>query len=389
MVEVLGETGYQDDATPEDGFSPDKPLAETAMLLHAAAACSDSSIRAQVDQLAGRVAALAQSHRTACAIALYPTIAFQLAMPHILLTRLGRTDARLDGILALSKQGHAQAGREVLPHRALEQLWLRDIAGETARDTDFVAAARASVLAHPVDLLWGARDDAYAHTHALMYLTDFGYAARPLPRPRDVVLAESGALLARGLLLEDYDLCAELVMAWPLTGAPWSPAAAFGFRVLAEFEDEIGYLSSGNGIPERYERLAGEERRRYALAATYHTAFVMGIACALALRPGRAPPARFAGVAAPEALAEALRRTIPDADTPWQRSYACLPAGERAALAPFLVDMALVAAARRHDHACTAHVLGLAARHGLTGAPACGQAAELLGRLQACAGAPG
>ncbi len=97
VVEVLGETGYQDDATPEDGFSPDKPLAETAMLLHAAAACSDASIRAQVDQLAGRVAALAQSHRTACAIALYPTIAFQLAMPHILLTRLGRTDARLDG----------------------------------------------------------------------------------------------------------------------------------------------------------------------------------------------------------------------------------------------------------------------------------------------------
>ena len=128
-----------------------------------------------------------------------------------------------------------------------------------------------------------------------MYFTDFGYASRPLPRPRSEILDESAAVVARSLLLEDYDLTAEILMAWPLTCAPWPPAAAFGFRVLAELEDEVGFLPAKHGTPEEYLRLAGDERTKYALAAAYHTVYVMGMLCALALRPGSAPPSEITG----------------------------------------------------------------------------------------------
>ena len=59
-----------------------------------------------------------------------------------------------------------------------------------------------------------------------MYLTDFGHAPAALPRPTAVILAEAEALLARALLLNDFDLAAELVMVWPQCGVPLSPAGA-------------------------------------------------------------------------------------------------------------------------------------------------------------------
>ena len=350
------------------------------MLVHVAARVDDPQVRERVAALAARIAGHARSDRTAVAVALYPTIAWQLAMPYILVRGLDAPDPRLDGLLELSTTASSAEGREVPPHRTLERRWLHAVwRGEAVMDADQTVAA--SVLAHPVDLLLGARDDAYAFTHALMYLSGFGAWQPALPRPLEEVVAEASGLLARALVAEDYDLAAEVLMAWPLTGSDWSPAAGFGFRVLAEFEDEVGYLLAGNGIPGRYHHLSGPERTTYALAASYHTAYVWGILCALATRPGGAPPRRADGRLSDPAVIDALRALIPDADTPWQRSYARLDAAERSALGPFLVDAALLSAARRNDVVSLARALELAVANGLADSPGCAQAAELLHRL--------
>ena len=384
---VLAQDGYRDEQEPDGSFGPDKPFAETAMLLHVAAAARDEpAVDAGVAELGALLARLARSHRTACAIALHPTICFQLAMPHLLLRRLGLRDERFDRLLALSAASRAAEGREVVPHRALERLWLRSMwHDDDALDAAFDVAASLSVLNHPLDLMWGARDDAYAHTHALMYATDFGYASRTLPRPRPQVLAESSALLARSLLLEDYDLTAEVLMAWPLTGASWTPAAAFGFRTLAELEDTVGFLPAKHGTPEKFLALTGHERTKYALAAAYHTAFVMGMLCALGLRPEHAPPATIDGPSASDVLIDALSDSIEEVETPWRQTFRRLAREERCALAPFLLDLALLDRGRRHDYAAVARLLGLAVQHDLADTPLCAQSAELLGRVAACA----
>jgi hypothetical protein len=259
-------------------------------------------------------------------------------------------------------------------------MW-RDAPPEAAFD----AAAFDSALNHPLDLLWGSREDAYAHTHAFMYLTDFGYSHRSLPRPRSEILGESAVVLARSLLLEDYDLTAEVLMAWPLTGAPWSPAAAFGFRVLAELEDRVGFLPAKNGTPEKFLRLAGAERTKYALAASYHTAYVMGMLCALALRPGNAPPTVISGPLSPENLVDDLLGIIPQVDTPWRHSFSGLQPTEQQSLGPFLLDMAVLSSARSHEFAALGKLLDLAVRHRLADSPVCAQAAELLHRMSVCA----
>jgi hypothetical protein len=155
--------------------------------------------------------------------------------------------------------------------------------------------------------------------------------------------------------------------------------------VLAELEDRTGYLPAGNGVPEKFHHLAGAERTRYAVAAAYHTAYVMGMLCALAIGPGRSPPAAIAGPLAPATLIESWLDLLPVTDTPWQITFRKLQLVEQQALAPALLHLALLAKTSSHDLSGTAELLELAARHGMADTPVCAQAAQLLQRVATCA----
>lgn len=48
--------------------------------------------------------------------------------------------------------------------------------------------------------------------------------------------------VALSLDTDDFDLTAELLLTWSMPGLPWSPVAAFAFRVLAAIEDRLGFL---------------------------------------------------------------------------------------------------------------------------------------------------
>jgi hypothetical protein len=385
-IAFLAEDGYRDEADPQGSFGPDKPFAETAMLLYVSSAVAKHpEVKESIEELSVLLAPHARADRTACAIALHPTSCLQLAIPHVLLSRMGLRDSRFDRVLALSTESLAHSGQEVVPHRALERMWIKSVWNQASPGRAFEDAALNSVLNHPLDLLWGTREDAYAHTHTLMYFTDFGNSPRLMPRPRSEILAESAAVLARSLLVEDYDLTAEVLMAWPLTSAPWSPTATFGFHVLAELEDTVGYLPATHGTPEKFFRLAGDERTKYALAASYHTAFVMGMLCALALRPGNAPPTEIIGPPRSAKVVDELLDMIPDVDTPWRRTFRRLQPHEQRTLGPFLLDMALLSRGRSHDFAALDRLLDLAVQHSLADAPLCAQSAELLHRMSVCA----
>ncbi len=382
VLRFLGDTGYRDDEDLEDSFGPDKPFAETAMLLHVAAGVRGfPDLTNRVAGLTDALARRARSPRTACAIAVHPSIALQLAMPHVLLTRLGHPDARFDEVLDLSMQSSGAHGREVVPHRMLERMWIMSLWTRHEPGSDFDVVARQSVLYHPLDLIWGTREDAYAHTHTFMYFTNFGYSRRELPRARSDVLAESGVLLARSLLLGDFDLAGEVLMAWPLTGEPWSPTAAFGFRVLAELEDRVGFLPAKNGTPAKFIDLVAAERTKYAVASSYHTAYVMGMLCALALRAEETLPTAFTGWAVPRSVIDELLAIIGGRDAPWRVTFDRLGADEQRRLGSVLMDMALLTSARSNDYATVASLLERAVHHGLAGSPLCAQVAQLLHRV--------
>jgi hypothetical protein len=249
---------------------------------------------------------------------------------------------------------------------------------------------RRSALARPIDLLSVHKDEAYAFTHALMYLTDLGTRRVRLPRALATIEAEADVICAASLDEPDYDLCGESLLTSPYLRRRWSATATFAFAVLASVEEEIGFLPAPGVSLERLKTLRGTKRLHYVLTSSYHSAFVMGLLCAAALRDGCAPPHGLRGRRRyPGATAELLPLLgANDSDPPWRQRFEALPPGEQDAAAPLLLNVCLRRAALRRDLAVLRAALLVGERHRLLDAPAPRQAAELLRRSAMFASLP-
>jgi hypothetical protein len=385
-VSTFAIDGYGDKESPAFNFGPEKPVAEAAMLIYAASASAQCpTIHRHIDDLAQLLIPHARSERVLIDIALHPTLAFKLAVPHILLTKLGYADIRFDDLLRSCmarsvRNGHDRPPSSSVERRWISRLWNHQECDRESRRNEFPD----SMLSRPIDVLGGLREDAYAFTHLLMYQTDFGYRKHRLPRRRSILLNEAQSLLARFIDAEDYDLAGEILLAWPLTGAPWSPAAAFGFRILASVEDQAGMLPCGNISLTRLRQLKGEEGVRYALGTAYHTALVMGFLCAASLRPGRLPPKRYLGHRFEQSFLVRLLNCIDHDQGHWQGEYFSLAADDQERLAPMILDIALVQKCRKHDYEAAGSILSLADEYRVAISPLSRQVADLMERIAIC-----
>jgi hypothetical protein len=381
-IQFLGADGFSGSDLPEGNFAAEKPLAETAMLLYVARRQkSDPELQRAFDKLLQNLIPYARSKQMRWDILRYPSVCLQLATPHILLGALGHKDSHFDDLLVQSEIACASRGHEVVPYRELEIIWLRSVWRNENPGLELEETALKTALGNPIDLLNGTRDDAYAHTHAVMYYTDFGSWQRPLPRPKEEFLGESAAVLARALIVEDYDLAAEALMAWPLTSSAWGPTAAFGFRALASLEDEVGFLPAGRLASKQLLQLAGHDKTKYALATSYHTAYVMGMLCALSLKPDIASPFEIVGPQYSMTLIERTQALIPKTGAHWEQVFQSLSLNEQAALGPFLLDVAIIQNSRKGEAGQLEKLLRTGIQNGMTNSTLCAQTAELLSRI--------
>jgi hypothetical protein len=381
-IRFLGTDGFSGSDLREGNFAAEKPLAETAMLLYVARRQkSDPELQRPFDRLLQDLIPQARSRQMKWDILRYPSVSLQLATPHILLGILGHKDSHFDDLLVQSEMAGASRGHEAVPYRQLETIWLRSLWRNENPGRELEKTALETALGNPIDLLNGTRDDAYAHTHALMYYTDFGNWQRPLPRPKEEFLGESAAVLARALIVEDYDLAAEALMAWPLTSSAWDPAAAFGFRVLASLEDKVGFLPAGRSASRQLLQLAGDDKTKYALATSYHTAYVMGMLCALSLEPGLASPFEIVGPQYPMTPIRHMQALIPETGAHWEQVFQSLNPNEQAALGPFLLDVAIIRSSRKGEAAQLEKLLQIGIQNGIASSTLCAQTAELLSRI--------
>jgi hypothetical protein len=385
VVEHLAAEGYSDgDATKS--VRPEKIVSETAVLLVAA---SPAMLHDEVDQrvrdLAELLSPYARSERARLGLCLEPALAWDYALPHVCLNRLDCPDYEFDKLLRASLESQARCGRERVPHRMLEQEWAATgwYQPKPGRKLTSPPTARRSVLAQTMDLLNCTRDDIYAFTHALMYVTDFNLIPALLPRRRALILAEAEALLARCLDEQDYDLAGEVLLSWPLSGKAWSAAAAFGFRVLARVEDKAGFLPTAATSISEIRAREGTARTRYLLATAYHTSYVMGLLCAACLQSGYAPPVAIpTGVAKAGTARQILRLLDVGGESQhWCDEFRQLTDSEADALAGFLLSMALRRRLKKRDFTGLRNVLELADRLDLAESPMASQAAEFLDRL--------
>src|SRR6266566_4615138 len=272
VIKRLAVSGYTDSEELSVTVQPEKVISETAFLLLAASsAIHIPEVKTRIQHVAEQLIPHARSKHMLLGVCLEPSLALDYSQAHVCLTRLGYPDTFFDTLLRQSMNSQAFAGRERTPHRMHEQQWIMEIWDPSTESNPSVV--RKSALNLPMDLLNGSREDVYAFTHSLMYVSDRNIRPRRLPRQRTAILAEAEAALARCLDEQDYDLGGEVLLAWPLTGKSWSPTATFGFRVLARVEDVVGFLPSPATRMQRLNNLRGDERAGYLLATAYHTAY--------------------------------------------------------------------------------------------------------------------
>ncbi|HEV2396937.1 MAG TPA: hypothetical protein VGS27_08355 [Candidatus Sulfotelmatobacter sp.] len=383
-VGQLANEGYTDPENPGKNIRPEKIISETAiLLLSASSVAGHSQIGERVKTLTEALTPHARSERMMLGLCLEPTVAWDYALPHVVLARLGHPDQGFDELLRTALDAESRAGRERVPHRVLEQEWIAAMWQRSQRSDTPSLTARLSILNQAMDVLNATREDVYAFTHALMYVTDFNLSPAALVRSRDILLNEAEALLARCLDEQDYDLAGEVLLSWPLTGKSWSATGAFAFRILARVEDRAGFLPTPSTRVEKIRSLKGISRTQYLLATAYHTAYVMGLLCAASLRDGHAPPSRIpTGCSKRGAASHILGLLDLNGQAPhWYEEFQLLSEPEADALAGFLVNVLLRRRLTRRDFDGVRAVLQTVCDVELDGGAAVRQAAEMLQRL--------
>jgi hypothetical protein len=368
VLDEFGTTGYADTERPALSFGPDKVIAESAMLAYAAAGASpDRRLTSAIAGVLDQLAPLCRSRRALADAALQPQRAFKYAIPHRLLTELGRPDERFDDFILAQCTSARGMAADLAPVARMEQQWVMGTWGSRAGDAYVGLDVRGTALDRPLDVLTASREDAYALTHMLFYVSDFARTRSvSLRRPTAAVLDDVRTLVARYMRLEDYDLSGELLMAWPELGAAWDPVSTFCFRVLADVEDRVGILPCGNLDPRRLAAMSQEESGRYARATSYHTAFVMGFSCAAALRGGT-PATDVPADERAEVVWPDLYELVDHHRGHWQPVFDALVDTQKQSLTPMLADMATLDSLEGRDYRRAAAVVGLAARGGVDG----------------------
>jgi hypothetical protein len=384
-TDAPAEAGASDSTRPAPVLSRDKVVAETAMLLLCTSPLRglDMGVDGRLDALTRSLIAEARSGPVLAAICSDPGRAREYAVAHAILSRLGHLDPDVDRLMRQSLETAALVGPERLEHRRLELEWLERVwtSGAPRRRPERGLLAR-SMLGRPVDALAATRLDLYAFTHALMYATDLGTRRVALPRSRTAVCADAEAALAFALETDDLDLTAELCMTWPMLGRRWSPAAGFAFGILASVQDGRGFVPGIAFDPRRHEVLSKPERRRDALATSYHATYVMGFLCAIALANGLIPPAavspsRRSGGAG-NLLLDLMESSGPRKR--WTDAARALAPKAQDAIAPLILVATMRRARERGDIGLLRNALGIAVGHDLVRGPGPVQGAALLRR---------
>jgi hypothetical protein len=359
----------------------EKVVAEVAMLILCAASVEDPEIDKRVRAVAELINDRARSDSVLAGICLEPGLARDHALAHLILNRLGYPDSTTDRLLVASLRMGCGSGPERLPHRELEQEWLARLSvmdGDPLNPDPGLPGR--SMLGRPLDVLTSTRDDVYAFTHAVMYLTDLGERQVQLPRSAEEIAADAEAALAYALDIEDFDLAAETLLTWPMLRISWSPGACIGFGVIASAADELGFVPGPSFEKDHFEGLTGYRADDYILTSSYHTNLVWGFLCAATLRPGCSPLPMTKQPAGVDRVGDVLLDLDPGCTSPLWRRARTMNAAQRDAAAPLLVVALLRRAASAGRFATIREALRIALAAGLTEAPAPQQSAALLRR---------
>ena len=246
----------------------------------------------------------------------FPQTATTLGVGFVLLSQLGRSQPGVERLLRSALGRGFATLTERSTFRMMDTRWTFGLLDPAlVRPVEeLVPLSTLGAIPHPI---YTMKEDDYALTHAVYYLTDFGRRSPP-PTLRLENRQLVDPFLAWNAVRLDLDLLGEFLIAALVLRGPASPAFRYAWHTFFRAWERDGGLVGPEFSAARFAELRGEEAAAYAFWENYHTVFVGGILCAVALLtprpdvrgPDRSPEADPALVARCARAAAAARAWI-------------------------------------------------------------------------------
>jgi len=259
----------------------EKMMMEVGIFAHLVgrAGCCDEA----VGTLARAIRAHYDSTSALSCILRHPRLAASLGMLLLVLERFELATQQERAIVHRALESPYVDCSEHVPFRLLDRRWVLGLAGSTVEPLP--EALRLSTACRTTHPIYMTREDGYAVTHTIMYVTDFGARAVPSELRGDAVWHTIDAAIAWCTAVADYDLLAELLLAQLLLRRRLSKYGALAWRRSREIWDALGFLPSPSLSAASFRALTDQtEQRQYAFHNMYHTVLVSGLLCAAFLQ---------------------------------------------------------------------------------------------------------
>jgi hypothetical protein len=261
----------------------DKILIESALLVLVGkrAARNEPKLTAAVERLGSALGREVRSPRNKLLIMRYPEMSASVGIGHAILTHTGNKDPDFDAVFRSAlKCGHT-SGVERLPYRWMEFSWLNQLV-DPAFVPDYWLQVQGATIASNTHPIFMSGDDAYAITHALMFLGNFGLRAVE-EIDRGYLSDQLSAIIAWQLADENLDITGEGLLGQAILDLDPTLEVILGVESLMSTWDELGFLPCPSFRADEFAGLEGNARRAYAFEHTYHTTFVGGLLCGVLL----------------------------------------------------------------------------------------------------------
>ncbi|MFF7635861.1 DUF6895 family protein [Kitasatospora sp. NPDC008050] len=265
----------------------DKLVLETVLLLLVADRVGARQNERSWAELVEYCTRWCRAQRVRYVMARHPQTVTSLGAGHLHLSALGYPDAGMDRLVANAVRTGEVGAHGCSPFRRMEQQWIfRQLAsgplGEIFSglitpwdlDTPFISSDMVGIYSN--------RDDCYALTHALMYVTDFGQDEIPGITPEDL-RSSIGSAACLALAISDFDILGELQLADAVVPGTASGAVQCGWALRTHVLHKQGFLPGPTFRDEDYERQPAAGRDAYRFLHQYHVAYVDALLCATVL----------------------------------------------------------------------------------------------------------
>lgn len=260
----------------------DKVAAEALLLAYLASRVSGDNRRLQeaVTTLRVRAEEHIVTNRNAALLRRFPQTAATLGVGFVLLSQFGRLLPNIEKLLRQAVTRGFTTLSERSTFRLMDTRWTYGLldSGLVRPVDELLPLSTLGASPHPI---YTMNEDNYALTHAIYYVTDFGRKL-PLTFPQ-AQTPFLDSFLAWIAIRGDLDLLGEFLIATLTLHQPRTPAFRFAWHLLFKAWDDNGGLTGPEFSSAHFTELQGTEADAYAFSENYHTTFVGGILCAVAL----------------------------------------------------------------------------------------------------------